>query len=168
MHRIGRYVAGVLFAVAGCSHTSTVKEQASSTWSQAKGGFASAYDSVKAGTQRAASSGKYAMQGIGQGAVRVTETTKETAKQGGKAVSDGWITSKIKSKYAWDKDVKMTRISVDTDRGVVRLTGNVENEQAAQRAIDLALDTKGVSAVDSQLQFPSGTNESTPPPGGPM
>jgi hypothetical protein len=43
---------------------------------------------------------------------------------------------------------------------VVRLSGIVDSPQSAERAIDRALDTKGVVAVDSNLQYPT---ESMPP-----
>ena len=44
---------------------------------------------------------------------------------------------------------------VDTDAGVVRLSGTVQSPRAAQRAIETALKVKGVDAVESQLQFPT-------------
>jgi osmotically-inducible protein OsmY len=46
-------------------------------------------------------------------------------------------------------------VHVDTDAGVVRLSGTVDNPRAAERAIETALKIKGVAAVDSQLQYPT-------------
>jgi len=157
MRRIVWAVTGVLLLPFGCSHQeATAQSQSSSSaWQQAKGDFASAYGAVKSGVERSATAGKYALKDVGNGVVRVTDQSKRAIYKGGEAVSDGWITTKLESKYAVDKDVKMSNVGVETNGGVVRLTGNVDNAREAKRAIDMALDTKGVVAVDSDLQYPT-------------
>jgi osmotically-inducible protein OsmY len=146
-------VAGALVAI-GCSHEE--RTTGTTAMSEAKGDFASAYDAVKSGTERTATAGKYALKDAGQGVVRVTDKSKEALGKSGEWAEDNWITTKIKSKYAVDKDVKMTRVHVDTDHGVVRLSGVVESPFQAQKAIQDALEIKGVVAVDSNLQYPTG------------
>ena len=164
--------AGSLLGAAGaCSHNEpSMQSQSGSSWEQAKESFASAYDSVKSGAQQSATAGKYALTGVGQGAVRVTKTGTQavasTGQSAGQKAGDAYITSKIKSRYAFDKDIKMGQIDVDTDRGVVRLSGTVDTERAAERAIDVALGTKGVVAVDSELTFKYVPVDR--PPGGPI
>jgi osmotically-inducible protein OsmY len=76
-------------------------------------------------------------------------STKESVKE---HVSDAWITSKIKGEFAKDKTVSATRIHVDTDKGVVKLSGNAKNQDEVDRAATLAQNTKGVVSVKNELQ----------------
>lgn len=73
--------------------------------------------------------------------------------------SDSWITTKIKSEYAVNTSVKGGHVKVDTDAGVVTLSGIVDNEHEARAAVSLALNTKGVREVRSNLTWPT-MNES--------
>jgi len=68
------------------------------------------------------------------------------------AVSDSAITTKIKAKFAKDKQVSAMDISVDTDdKGVVTLTGNAKSKAEAAKAGKIAHDTKGVHAVKNDI-----------------
>lgn len=139
----------------GCAHREEMPPPSTASYAeQSKEAFASAYDAVKSGARATADAGKYALQAVGSGTVRVWDRTKALAGAAGGAVEDGWITTKVKSEYAVDPMVKATNINVDTNDGVVRLTGYVQSPEAAQRAIQTALATKGVVAVDSNLAFP--------------
>ena len=69
--------------------------------------------------------------------------------------NDAWITAKIESELAASKDTKVRQIKVATDRGVVKLTGTVDSQRAAARAVDLAKGTSGVVKVISDLQYPT-------------
>lgn len=146
---------GVLLAALGlvaCAHQESGPSE--SYLEQSKSAFATAYDAVKTGAQQTATAGKYALQAVGSGTVRVWDRTKELASSGTNTVEDGWITGKIKSEYAVDPVVKAGHINVDTDNGVVTLRGQVQDEAVAERAINTALATKGVLAVESKLQTP--------------
>jgi len=68
-------------------------------------------------------------------------------------VSDAAITSKIKAEFAKDKLVSATKIHVDTDNGVVKLTGHAKNQAEADKAVSLAKNTKGVADVKNDLQI---------------
>ena len=74
---------------------------------------------------------------------------KETAKE---HVSDAWITTKIKAEFAKDKVVSATRIHVDTDNGVVKLSGNAKSQSEVDHAMSLAKNTKGVTDVKNDIQ----------------
>lgn len=63
------------------------------------------------------------------------------------ASTDAGITTKVKTKMAADDTVKAVQIEVDTQNGVVTLTGNVDDQAAKARAIQIARDTKGVVRV---------------------
>jgi len=67
------------------------------------------------------------------------------------AASDPGITTAVKSKLAADDTVKAYQIDVDTQGGVVTLTGAVETQAAKDRAVQLARETDGVSRVDDRL-----------------
>ena len=65
---------------------------------------------------------------------------------------DPWLTAKVQSKYFLDDDVKGHEIDVDTNAGVVTLTGNVETQAQRRQAVALARNTEGVREVVDQLK----------------
>jgi hyperosmotically inducible periplasmic protein len=74
------------------------------------------------------------------------------AKDVGDEVSDTWITGQIKTEIAFDKGLKGSDISVDTNQnGVVTLTGTVPSEMEHQRALRLARGVTGVREVKDAL-----------------
>lgn len=73
----------------------------------------------------------------------------KTAATGTKeALSDGWITTKVKSSLMFTRDVEGRDISVTTSNGVVKLAGNVDSTLEKQRAIEVAQNVRGVKKVD--------------------
>ena len=64
---------------------------------------------------------------------------------------DASITSKINMEYFKDELIHTIRIDVDTHRGIVTLHGYADHQEEATRAIDIALDTPGVTKVISNL-----------------
>ena len=155
MRRLGWIVTAALLGAAGCSHEAASERSTASGYQQAQGDFAAAYDAVKSGARQTATAGKLAFRGVGAGAVQVTDQSKEALAKTGNKVEDAWITTKVKSELATTKGVKSGDVHVDTDSGVVRLSGTVRSPDEAQRAIETALTVKGVDAVDSQLQYPT-------------
>jgi osmotically-inducible protein OsmY len=140
----------------GCAHQEQAPGASQGFMEQAKDDFVSAYDSVKSGVTKTATAGKYALEDAGQGVVRVTDRSKAEAGKAGGAIEDSWITTKIKTAYTTDPMVKSGDVHVNTDSGIVKLSGTVNGPREAERAIDTALATKGVVAVDSNLQFSGG------------
>lgn len=67
--------------------------------------------------------------------------------------SDGWITTKIKSEFAMDNLVRLEKIHVNTDNGVVHLSGVAKSQAEANRAIDIARGVKGVRSVRNEMQI---------------
>ena len=67
----------------------------------------------------------------------------------GQAVDDTLITTQVKASFAADPQVSALAISVDTEQGVVTLSGVVESEAGRQRAIQLAQGIAGVKRVDA-------------------
>jgi len=77
------------------------------------------------------------------------EQVKTAAKETQEALSDGWITTKVKSSLMLTRDVEGSEISVTTDNGVVKLSGNVDSNAGKQRAVEVAQNVRGVKKVDS-------------------
>jgi len=77
----------------------------------------------------------------------------------GDQVDDAWITSKITAKFTADPEVNPFEIDVDTDQGVVRLSGMVETEGQRSEAVELARHTKGVKSVTNDIKLGDPTIE---------
>ncbi|WHZ20383.1 MAG: hypothetical protein OJF55_002532 [Rhodanobacteraceae bacterium] len=67
----------------------------------------------------------------------------------GQAVSDAWITTKVKSELAATKGVKSMDVTVRTTDGVVTLTGVLATKTDVRKAIAAAKSVKGVKDVDA-------------------
>ena len=65
------------------------------------------------------------------------------------AVSDTWITTKVKAELATADGVKSTDISVTTVDGVVTLTGMLASKTGVEKAIAVAKGIKGVKRVEA-------------------
>ncbi len=79
------------------------------------------------------------------------DSIESSADRAGQAIDDATITAAVKSKYLLDDTLKGLQISVDTDQGVVSLTGTVQNDAAKELATQIAQGTEGVVRVDNQL-----------------
>ena len=79
-----------------------------------------------------------------------TSMTGETL---GQNIDDTNITTAVKAKLAGERAVTLTRIGVDTVRGVVHLSGVVDNETERSRAAQLAAQVGGVKSVVNNLQL---------------
>ncbi len=66
-------------------------------------------------------------------------------------VDDSVITTKIKSLLAKDSFLKSFRISVETYRGTVQLSGFVDSQEIIDKAGEIASSVKGVKAVKNNL-----------------
>jgi osmotically-inducible protein OsmY len=75
----------------------------------------------------------------------------------GEVIDDSWITTKIKAAYAEDKTVSMLGIGVDTNKGVVQLSGFANTMEEKRRAEDLARNIKGVRSVRNDIRLKSTT-----------
>jgi hyperosmotically inducible protein len=91
-----------------------------------------------------------------QGAEMATKTAKkagEVATQVEDAVSEGALTTKIKSKMILDDNIRAGTINVETTGSVVTLTGFVRSAAERERAVRLAKETKGVTEVVDKLEI---------------
>jgi osmotically-inducible protein OsmY len=69
----------------------------------------------------------------------------------GEYVDDSVITTKVKSLLAGDDFLKSFRISVETYKGVVQMSGFVSSQRAVDKAARIARSVKGVRSVNNRL-----------------
>jgi osmotically-inducible protein OsmY len=81
----------------------------------------------------------------------LTERAKSGLNKRGEAITDAWITAKVKWFYVGEDSIKGSDITVDTSNHVVTLKGTVTTAAGKARAIELAKETDGVSRVDDHL-----------------
>jgi osmotically-inducible protein OsmY len=74
-----------------------------------------------------------------------------TQESAGEYIDDSVITSKVKAEILGDEHLKSLQIGVETNKGVVQLSGFVNSAQARQRAGEVAASVKGVSSVRNDL-----------------
>ena len=71
----------------------------------------------------------------------------------GQVVDDGLITSQVKAKLVEDSTTKAYQVNVESQKGVVQLTGFVDSNAAKSRAGELAKSVGGVTAVRNDLEI---------------
>ena len=81
--------------------------------------------------------------------VGCASTTKQSST--GEYIDDSVITTKVKTLLAGDDFLKSFRISVETYKGVVQLSGFVNTQDAADKAGQIARSVKGVQSVNNDL-----------------
>ena len=74
----------------------------------------------------------------------------------GETIDDSYITGAVKTQLASDKLVSLTRVEVETNNGVVYLTGQVQTAEQKSRIGSLASQVKGVKKVVNNLQVIKG------------
>lgn len=80
---------------------------------------------------------------------------KATRESVGETIDDAAITTKVKAAIFADRMLKVMQIKVDTDKGVVHLSGTVGSKQAIARATHVAGKVKGVKSVTNDLEVKS-------------
>lgn len=86
-----------------------------------------------------------------EGAEGAWDKTKEGASRAGAEITDGWITTDLKTRIEADKMLREGDIHVDTDHHVVTLTGTVPSAAARSKAVATARKIDGVTRVVDKL-----------------
>lgn len=76
-----------------------------------------------------------------------------TGKTAGQTMTDSKITASVQSKLTADRVSNFTRVDVDTERGVVNLSGVVPSAEQKSRAEELARQVNGVTRINNNLQI---------------
>jgi len=71
----------------------------------------------------------------------------------GQVIDDGTVTATVKAKLADDSTTKAHQVNVETQKGVVQLTGFVDSTTAKARAGELARSVDGVALVRNDLEI---------------
>jgi osmotically-inducible protein OsmY len=89
---------------------------------------------------------------VGDAAKNAGEATQDAGAAVASAISDAWITTKVKSALIANEDVPAMRVNVDTTEGVVTLFGKVSSEEEKKTAQQDAQGVEGVAKVENLLQ----------------
>lgn len=79
------------------------------------------------------------------------DVVRTKAAQAGSKMTDARIHTVIKAKYVLDRDLSAVDIDVAVTAGSVALTGTVPSEELIGKAVELAMDTDGVTTVSARL-----------------
>jgi osmotically-inducible protein OsmY len=71
------------------------------------------------------------------------------AEEAREAISDGWITSKVKASFVYSRNLDALNIAVSTEDGFVSLRGSVLSSAEKRLAVDIARNIRGVRGVDA-------------------
>lgn len=159
---------GVVFAGPGCTKKAVdeTKQDADKALDATRAGADKAIDATKSGTDKAIDATKQAGEKTADVTKDVAQRTADKSKEiagevagksrevvatTGAAVTDGWITTKVKAKFADETVLKGSDINVDTADHVVTLRGTVPSAAAKARAAAIAGGTEHVARVVNQL-----------------
>lgn len=87
--------------------------------------------------------------GVAAAAKNTGEAVMATGDAAGQAMSDTWITTKVKSVLLADSEAKGLDVGVDTKDGVVTLEGALATQGAVDHVKALAADVEGVKRVEA-------------------
>jgi len=76
-------------------------------------------------------------------------TTGKTASQ---TMNDASVTAAVQTKLTTDRMANFTRVDVDTEQGIVQLSGVVQTSEQRTRAEELTKQVNGVKRVHNNLQ----------------
>lgn len=77
----------------------------------------------------------------------------------GQALDDTAITTKVKSAFVQDPEVKALDVNVKTYKGTVQLSGFASSQAEIQRAESLARSVPGVTDVQNDIRLRSSPQE---------
>ncbi len=89
---------------------------------------------------------------VRQAGAAIAEKVASGASRAEQVLAESTLTAKIKSKIALDDTLRGTSINVDSAGSGVILRGDVTTAAQRTRAVQLARETAGVTAVDDQLE----------------
>jgi len=108
-------------------------------------------DRAESTWEEAARQGRYLVQVGKDGAVTAWRETERVGGEAKEELTDAALLAAVKTRFLSSQDVQATRIDVDVQDRVVTLTGRVRSVAEMQRAVALAIDTRGVERVISRL-----------------
>ncbi len=91
---------------------------------------------------------------LGAAALGACATPREPKRTAGEFTDDAALTAKVKTAIATDAGARTaSAVNVETYRGVVQLTGFVDSEDQASRAVSAAKKVQGVRSVKNDIRI---------------
>lgn len=87
------------------------------------------------------------------GVKSVKNDIRRTPQSTGAYLDDSAITAKVKSAFMADSEVSALNIKVETNNGVVQLSGFASSKQEVSRAAELTRNIQGVKLVENNIQL---------------
>src|SRR2546426_2096391 len=126
-------------------------------------GVTSVVDDIVVGPKPAATAGSYeqkAEDAAHDAKVKTEDAaheakvkTERAADKTGELLTDSAITTELKAKFLAEPGVSGLDIHVDTDNGVVTLSGTVKSKAEMNKALSMARDSKGVKRVVNHMKI---------------
>ena len=93
--------------------------------------------------------------GVAVATTSILSGCASTSKQAsvGEVVDDSVITTKVKALFVEDKTVSAARISVETFKGTVQLSGFANSQAEINRAVEITRGVKGVKEVKNDIRL---------------
>ena len=104
-------------------------------------------EKTKEGAEKTKEGAEKVAEKTKEGASKVADKTKEGLSKTGEVITDGWITTRVKSKFVGEDLLKDSDINVDTNDHVVTLKGTVMSAAGRARAVAQAKEVEGVNKV---------------------
>jgi osmotically-inducible protein OsmY len=133
---------GLAMAAAGCDRAEE---------DRAAQGASDAVRSANKALNKAEEVAREGAREAGQLARKAAGVAKEGARESGRLLSEGGLTAKVKTALLADDAVAGTHIDVDSNGGVVTLTGRLSNQAEVERALAIARGIDGVERVENRL-----------------
>lgn len=103
--------------------------------------------------EKAGDKAKDAAGAVGDTSKKAARETKNAASKTGEAITDGWISTRIKGNFAGEQALKGSDIKVNVKDHLVTLTGTVPDATAHARALTIAKEVEGVDRVVDNLKI---------------
>ena len=126
-------------------------------------GVTSVVDDIVVGPKPAATAGSYeqkAEDAAHDAKVKTEDAaheakvkTERAADKTGELLTDSAITTELKAKFLAEPGVSGLDIHVDTDNGVVTLSGTVKSKAEMNKALSMTRDSKGVKRVVNHMKI---------------
>lgn len=96
---------------------------------------------------------------LGQSIDKAGSKIESGAKQADAYIDDSAVTARVKAALLADEQIKSLDIGVETQQGIVLLSGFVNDMQQSSRAAQLAANVPGVKEVRSDLRLKDGSDK---------
>lgn len=88
---------------------------------------------------------------VSNAADKADQAITKQANAAGVVIDDATITTKVKSAFLNEPGMKSMNISVDTEKGIVTLSGKADTQAKIDKAIKLTEAIEGVQSVNSKM-----------------